>query len=48
MNEYSNPAQAEFMNTYVPIPFEQLYKLGAQAKADVETSAAQLGSAVSK
>ena len=48
MNEYSNPAQAEFINTYVPIPFEQLYKLGAQAKADVETSAAQLGSAVSK
>ena len=36
MNEYSTPAQAEFLNTYVPIPFEQLYKLGASAKEDVE------------
>ena len=36
MNEYSNPAQAQFINTYVPIPFEQLYNLGLQAKQDVE------------
>lgn len=36
VNRYDNPAQAEFMNTYVPIPFEQLYKLGKEAKEDVE------------
>ena len=32
VNRYDNPAQAEFINTYVPIPFEQLYTLGKQAK----------------
>jgi hypothetical protein len=35
-NYYDQPAQASFMNTYVPIPFDELYRLGASAKADVE------------
>lgn len=33
---YDNPAQAQFIDTYVPIPFEQLYRFGQEAKADVE------------
>lgn len=48
MNEYSNPAQAQFINTYVPIPFEQLYNLGLQAKQDVEKAVEKVGSTVSK
>lgn len=36
VNRYDTPAQAEFMNTYVPIPFEQMYNLGQQAKQDVD------------
>lgn len=36
VNRYDTPAQAEFINTYVPIPFEQLYNLGNQAKQDVD------------
>lgn len=48
MNEYNNPAQAQFMNTYVPIPFNQLYQLGMQAKQDVETATSQLGNTISK
>lgn len=48
MNEYNNPAQAQFINTYVPIPFNQLYQLGMQAKQDVETATSQLGNTISK
>lgn len=48
MNEYSNPAQAQFINTYVPIPFEQLYNLGVQAKQDVEKAVEKVGSTISK
>lgn len=36
VNRYDNPAQAQFINTYVPIPFEQLYTLGKEAKAEVD------------
>ena len=31
VNRYDNPAEAQFINTYVPIPFEQLYALGKAA-----------------
>ena len=31
VNRYDTPAQADFINTYVPIPFEQLYTLGKAA-----------------
>ena len=27
-NRYDNPAQADFINSYVPLPFEQLYNIG--------------------
>lgn len=36
VNRYDNPAQAQFINTYVPIPFKQLYTLGKEAKAEVD------------
>lgn len=36
VNRYDTPAQAQFMNTYVPIPFEQMYNLGQTAKQDVD------------
>ena len=35
VNRYDNPAQAQFIDTYVPIPFEQLYTLGKQAQDNV-------------
>ena len=44
VNRYDNPAQAQFINTYVPIPFEQLYTLGREAKADVEKAMTNLNS----
>lgn len=48
VNRYDNPAQAKFMNTYVPIPFEQLYTLGKQAKADVDKAMTDLSSTLDK
>lgn len=48
VNRYDNPAQAQFMNTYVPIPFEQLYTLGKEAKADVDKAMSAVGSAFDK
>ena len=47
-NYYDQPAQASFMNTYVPIPFDELYKLGASAKADVEKATQDLSSSLEK
>ena len=41
INRYDTPAQAEFINTYVPIPFEQLYTLGRDAKAEVDKAIAE-------
>lgn len=35
MNMYSTPAQAQFVNTFVPIPFDQLYQLGNTFNEDV-------------
>ena len=40
VNRYDNPAQAQFINTYVPIPFEQLYTLGKQANERVDKALA--------
>lgn len=48
VNYYDQPAQASFMNTYVPIPFDELYKLGASAKADVEKATQDLSSNLEK
>lgn len=48
VNRYDNPAQAEFINTYVPIPFEQLYTLGKQAKEDVEKAMDTMNTTLNK
>lgn len=40
VNRYDNPAQAQFIDTYVPIPFEQLYTLGKQANERVDKALA--------
>lgn len=37
MNLYDTPAQARFINTYVPIQFEHLYRASESAKANIET-----------
>lgn len=38
VNLYSSPAQAKFINTYVPIQFEQLYKIADKAEKDLDAS----------
>ena len=48
VSRYDTPAQAEFINTYVPIPFEQLYTLGKEAKADVDKALDEQSSALAK
>lgn len=48
VNRYDNPAQAQFINTYVPIPFEQLYTLGKEAKAEVDKAYDAYTSALDK
>lgn len=48
VNRYDNPAQAEFTNTYVPIPFEQLYTLGKQAKENVDQALKDYSTALDK
>lgn len=48
VNRYDSPAQAEFINTYVPIPFEQLYALGKEAKADVDKALKEYSTALDK
>lgn len=48
VNRYDSPAQAKFMNTYVPIPFEQLYTLGKQAKEDVDKAMSSLSTTLDK
>lgn len=48
VNRYDSPAQAEFINTYVPIPFEQLYTLGKQAKENVDQALSAYSTALDK
>ncbi len=36
VNLYDSPAQAKFVNTYVPIKFDQLYKISDQADKRIE------------
>jgi len=42
INLYDSPAQAKFINTYVPIQFEGLYKLAEKREQDYEQSEALL------
>ena len=43
VNLYDSPAQAQFINTYVPIKFEGLYKFAEQARIDHKQAEAALG-----
>ena len=42
VNLYDTPAQAQFINTYVPIQFEGLYKLADRAREDIKEGNALL------
>lgn len=42
-NMYDQAAQAQFINTYVPINFGELYRIGAAQKAAVDEAAQQFG-----
>lgn len=48
VNRYDQPAQAQFINTYAPIPFQQLYTLGKDANARVDKAIADLSGALDK
>lgn len=48
INRYDTPAEARFINTYAPLPFEQLYTLGKEAKASVDTALAETDAALAK
>lgn len=48
VNRYDRPAEAQFINTYVPLPFQQLYTLGKEANARVDKAIADLSSALDK
>lgn len=48
VNRYSQPAQAEFINTYVPINFGELYRIGSAQKQAVDEAAANLSNNIQK
>lgn len=47
-NMYDQAAQAQFINTYVPINFGELYRIGAAQKAAVNEAAQQFGTQLQK
>lgn len=47
-NMYDQAAQAQFINTYVPINFGELYRIGAAQKAAVDEAAQQFGAQLQK
>lgn len=47
-NLYDQPAQAKFLNTYVPIDFNELYRVGSTQKEAVEKAQTELGSQLQK
>lgn len=47
-NMYDQAAQAQFINTYVPINFGELYRIGAAQKAAVDEAAQQFGTQLQK
>ena len=47
VNRYDRPAQAQFIDTYVPIPFEQLYTLGKLANDKVDKAINELNTIIS-
>ena len=48
VNRYDNPAQAQFIDTYAPLPFQQLYTLGKDANARVDKAISDLSGALGK
>lgn len=47
-NMYDQAAQAQFINTYVPINFGELYRIGAAQKAAVDEATQQFGTQLQK
>lgn len=47
-NMYDQAAQAQFINTYVPINFGELYRIGAAQKAAIDEAAQQFGAQLQK
>lgn len=47
-NRYDQAAEAPILNTYVPINFEELYRIGATQKAAVDEAAKQFSTALQK
>lgn len=47
-NMYDQPASAKFLNTYVPINFDQLYRIGKEQKETVDQAAQDLSGRVQK
>ena len=48
VNRYDNPAQAQFIDTYAPLPFQQLYTLSKDANARVDKAISDLSGALDK
>ena len=48
INRYDRAAEAPIINTYVPINFDQLYKIGLTQKSAIDDAAEQLSTAVQK
>lgn len=46
VNRYDRPAEAPIINTYVPINFNELYRIGAVQKEAVDKAADQFGNAI--
>ena len=47
-NMYDQAAQAQFINTYVPINFGELYRIGAAQKQAVDQAAEQFTTQLQK
>ena len=47
-NMYDQAAQAQFINTYTPINFGELYRIGAAQKAAIDEAAQQFGTQLQK
>ena len=47
-NRYDTPVQLDFINTYVPIPFEQLYNLGKAANDRVDKALSDFTTSMDK
>lgn len=46
VNRYDRPADAPIINTYVPIDFNQLYRIGITQKQAIDEAAEELGEAI--